>query len=143
GSGDGSLNGRVPVRWEKDQLSFNDGFLYSTPGQSGTLRLNGMKGLAPGSRQQVQLDIATEALRDYTYDWAILRLGAQKEHLILSLELAGKPNRPLPFTVDPQTGNFKQTPGQALADFERIGITINFNTPFNAIMKYKDIMRPN
>ena len=146
GSGEGNVNGRVPIRWQKGQLSFDDGFLYSTPGQTGTIQLEDtqflLEGLPPGSPQMVQLKIANEALKDYSYNWAKLKLQSQGERLLVTLELDGKPNRLLPFAFNQQTGTLQAVTGQGQAEFKGIGLTLNFNTPLNDILQYKGLIRP-
>ena len=38
--GDGSVSGRIPIRYVKGRLGFDDGFLFSTPGAGGKIRLS-------------------------------------------------------------------------------------------------------
>ncbi len=144
GSGDGAVNGRIPVQIYDGHLRFENGFLFSTPGQSGSIRLSGteilLEGFPPGTPQHLQLDIATEALKDYSYNWAKLRLESQGNLLVASLQLDGKPNRPLPFGYDPQTGSLKRIKGQGEADFKGIAIDLNFKTPLDDILHYKGLL---
>lgn len=146
GTGEGAVNGRIPVRWRHGRLSFDNGFLYSTPGQSGTILLHGtdflMQGLPPGSPQHTQLDIATEALKDYTYNWARLTLVTRNDDLILGLQLDGKPNRLLPFAYDPQSGSFQRFKGEGQAEFKGIRIDLNFTIPLDALLDYKTLLTP-
>ncbi|MFZ1985067.1 MAG: YdbH domain-containing protein, partial [Desulfatitalea sp.] len=146
GSGEGAVSGRIPVRWRNGELAFDNGFLYSTPGQTGTIQLRGtqnlLDGLAPGTPQHTQLDIASEALKDYTYNWAKVELQSQNELLLVSLKLDGKPNRLLPFAYDPQSGGFKRFSGQGQADFQGINIDLNFKTPLREILHYRQLMTP-
>jgi hypothetical protein len=145
-SGRGSVNGRVPVSWVNGRLAFDNGFLYSTPGQSGTIRLTGtqalLAGLPPGSPQHTQLDIATEALKDYSYRWAKLHLQSEGEILLLKLQLDGKPNRLLPFVYDQALGQFKRVAGTGQAEFKGIGIDLNFRSPLNKIIRYRELFNP-
>jgi hypothetical protein len=146
-SGKGSVNGRIPIRFKDGRLSFDDGFLYSTPGQSGTIRLSGtgalLAGLPPGSPQHTQLDIATEALKDYSYRWAKLLLMSEKEILLLKLQLDGKPNRRLPFAYNQALGRFMRVKGSGQAEFKGISIDLNFRSPLNEIIHYKELLNPN
>jgi hypothetical protein len=145
-SGDGTVNGRIPMRWREGQLSFDNGFLYSTPGQTGTIVLQGtdflLEGLPVGSPQHTQLDIATEALKDYTYQWATLRMETHNADLVLGLQLDGKPNRLLPFAYDPQSGGFVRYKGEGQAEFKGIRIDLNFTTPLNEILDYRSLFAP-
>ncbi len=146
GSGEGAVNGRIPLLWKDGMLRFDNGFLYSTPGQTGTIRLSGtetlLKGLAPGSPQHTQLDIASEALKDYSYNWAKVDLRSEEDLLLVSLKLDGKPNRLLPFAYDPQSGAFKRFSGQGQAEFQGINIDLNFKTPLREILHYRQLMAP-
>ncbi len=146
-SGDGSVNGRIPLRWTGGRLSFDNGFLYSTPGQTGQIQIKGtevlLSGLPPGTPQHTQLDIATEALKDYTYNWAKLSLNSDKDDLLLKLQFDGKPNRLLPFAYDKSLGQFKRVAGQGQADFKGISIDLNFNSPLNDIIHYQEFLKQN
>jgi hypothetical protein len=145
-SGRGSVNGRIPIRFKNDRLSFDNGFLYSTPGESGTIQLSGtgalLAGLPPGSPQHTQLDIATEALKDYSYQWAKLQLKSEAEILLLKLQLDGKPNRLLPFAYNQALGSFERVAGAGRAEFKGISIDLNFRSPLNEIMRYKNLLNP-
>ena len=145
--GDGTVNGRIPVRWSNGRLSFDNGFLYSTPGQPGLIQLSGTEGLVsglpPGTPQQVQLDIATEALKDYTYQWAKMSIQSENDMLHLKLQLDGKPNRLLPFAYDKQLGQFIRITGKGQAEFKGINIDLNFNSPLNEILHYKELLNRN
>jgi hypothetical protein len=145
--GEGAVNGRIPLHWTNGGLTFNKGFLFSTPGKSGTIRLRGtemlLAGLPPGTPQHTQLDIATEALKDYTYKWARLYLESEEENLLLKLQFDGKPNQQLPFAYDTTLGSFKRVAGEGQADFTGISIDLNFRSPLNEILQYKELFTPN
>jgi len=145
--GDGTVNGRIPARWVNGRLSFDNGFLYSTPGQPGQIQLKGtealLSGVPPGSPQHTQLDIATEALKDYTYQWAKLSVQSEKDILLLKLQLDGKPNRLLPFAYDQQLGQFTRITGEGQAEFKGINIDLNFKSPLNEIIHYKEFLNRN
>jgi hypothetical protein len=146
-SGKGTVNGRIPVHWIDGRLIFDNGFLYSTPGQSGAIQLSGtevlLAGLPPGTPQHTQLDIATEALKDYTYQWAKLFVSSDEDNLLLALKFDGKPNRLLPFAYDKSLGQFKRVAGQGQADFKGISIDLNFTSPLNDIIHYKELLKQN
>jgi len=142
--GDGTVNGRIPLRWTNGRLSFDNGFLYSTPGRSGKIQLEGtdkfLAGIPPGTPQHTQLDIATEALKDYTYQWAKLNVQSDGDKLLLKLQLDGKPNRLLPFAYNQESGQFTRIKGEGQAEFKGIGVDLNFNIPLNEIIHYKDLL---
>ncbi len=143
--GEGSVNGRIPIRWTNGRLSFDNGFLFSSPGQTGAIQLTGtealLAGLPPGTPQHAQLDIATEALKDYTYKWAKLMVQTEDDILLLKLQFDGKPNRLLPFAYDQQLGQFKRVAGQGEADFRGISIDLNLRSPLNEILNYKELLK--
>jgi hypothetical protein len=144
-NGEGTVSGRIPVRWIKGRLSFDNGFLFSTPGQTGSIQLSGteslLAGLPPGTPQHTQLDIATEALKDYNYNWAKLNLQSEADILLLKLQFDGKPNKLLPFAYDQSLGQFKRVAGEGQADFTGISIDLNFRSPLNDIMNYKELLK--
>lgn len=144
GSGDGTVNGRIPLHWSKSALVFGAGFLYSTPGQTGSIQLFDTKTLLQGmpkeAPQYVQLDIATEALKDYTYNWAKVNLESQSDILNVSLKLDGKPNRLLPFAYDQHRGQFLRIQGKGQAEFKGINIDLNFQIPLNQILHIKELV---
>lgn len=145
GSGDGAVNGVIPIRWAKGKLHFDKGFLYSTPGQTGTIALGGteflLEGLPKASPQHTQLDIATEALKDYTYNWAKLSLESDEDILLIKLQLDGKPNRLLPFGYDKKLGTLMRVQGEGQAEFKGINIDLNFKSPINEILNYQELLK--
>lgn len=144
-NGEGTVNGRIPVRWTDGRLSFDNGFLYSTPGQTGTIQITGtegiLAGLPPGTPQHTQLDIASEALKDYTYEWAKLHVLSEDDILLLKLQLDGKPNRQLPFAYDQARGQFTRVKGEGQATFQGISIDLNLRSPLNEIINYKGLFQ--
>jgi hypothetical protein len=142
--GDGTVNGRIPLRWVDGRLSFDNGFLYSTPGEPGQIQMMGtqalLEGIPPGTPQYTQLDIATEALKDYTYQWAKVHVQSNNDKLLLKLQLDGKPNRLMPFAYNPESGQFTRINGEGQAEFKGIGVDLNFNIPLNEIIHYKDLL---
>jgi len=65
--GEGTVNGRIPLQYKNGRIRFDDGFLFSTPGKGGKIRLKGTDiltaGIPPNTRQYVQMELAGEALR--------------------------------------------------------------------------------
>ncbi|HKI81119.1 MAG TPA: YdbH domain-containing protein, partial [Pseudodesulfovibrio sp.] len=43
--GEAALSGELPVTWKSGKISFNGGFLHSTPGEGGTIRVEAMQDL--------------------------------------------------------------------------------------------------
>ena len=142
--GQGSVNGRVPVTWEKGRITFDDGFLYSTPGVGGNIKVSSSEVLTAGlpidSPEFAQLDLAREALKDYQYKWTKLSLNSETQKLILNLQFDGKPNLPLPFVYKKELGGFARvSAGSPGSHFQGISLDINLRLPLNQILRYKDI----
>lgn len=141
GQGEGTVNGRIPVTYHNGKLRFDDGFLFSTPGVGGTIRLMKtdvlMSGIPEGTPQFNQLDLAREALKHYNYDWAKINIDTKNEILHLGLELDGKPVEPLPFVFKPEFGGFvrveRDKPG---SHFQGIRLNVNFKLPLDQLLKY-------
>jgi hypothetical protein len=143
--GGGTANGRIPVRWADGALTFDDGFLYSTPGEKGVLRVLGTEiltaGVPPGTPQYGQLDLASEALKDFAYEWAKVTMNTEGRELIVSLQLDGKPEKPLPFIFDRDVGGFARvstnSPGSV---FQGIRLDVNFRLPLDQLLQYRQIL---
>ncbi|MBN2808725.1 MAG: YdbH domain-containing protein [Deltaproteobacteria bacterium] len=142
--GEGSVNGRIPLSWENGKISFDDGFLYSTPGQSGTVQIRKAELLGAGGQsddpQLSQLDLTREALKDFQYQWVKMRLNSEAEELILNLQFDGKPNQPLPFIYKEELGGFiRVTADHPGSNFQGISLDLNLRLPLNRILQYKDL----
>ncbi len=143
--GGGTANGRIPVHYADGSLSFDNGFLYSTPGEKGVLKIKGTEILTAGvpadAPQYGQLDLAAEALKDFSYDWARIRLNTRAKELIVSLELDGKPEKPLPFTYNRDIGSFVRvsasSPGSV---FQGIRLDVNFRLPLDQLLQHRQLL---
>jgi hypothetical protein len=144
-SGGGTANGRIPVRWTGGKLSFDNGFLYSTPGEKGILRIEGTEiltaGVPPGTPQFAQLDLASEALKDFGYEWAKVNMDTVGDELVVALQLDGKPQKPLPFVYDREFGGFARvsasSPGSV---FQGIRLDVNFRLPLDQLLQYRQLL---
>ncbi len=146
--GGGSVSGRIPIRIRAGQFRVDNGFLYSSPGEGGTIRLRGTDlltaGIPPGSPQYNQLELARQALEEYDYDWVKLSLATapQEDLLRLKLQLNGRPANPLPFIYDTQAGGFVPAgPDSKGSRFEEIKLDVNFSLPLNRLLEYKDLLK--
>jgi hypothetical protein len=143
--GGGTANGRIPVRWAGGALTFDNGFLYSTPGEKGVLRILGTEvltaGVPPGTPQYGQLDLASEALKDFAYEWAKVTMNTEARELIVSLQLDGKPRQALPFVFNRDLGGFARvsasSPGSV---FQGIRLDVNFRLPLDQLLQYKQLL---
>ncbi|MDJ0803881.1 MAG: YdbH domain-containing protein [Desulfobacterales bacterium] len=146
--GAGTVSGRIPLRIRKGQFRVNGGFLYSSPGEGGTIRMRGTDmltaGVPPGTPQYNQLELARQALKEYDYDWVKLSLATEpREDLLrLKLQLSGRPTHPLPFIYDTRAGGFVPAdPGSPGSRFEEIKLDVNFSLPLNRLLEYKDLLK--
>jgi hypothetical protein len=144
-TGNGAVNGTIPIILSKVQFTFEDGFLYSTPGDGGNIHVTGTEsltaGMPPDSDQYMQMAIAREALKDFEYKWAKMDLSTEGSDMVMKLQFDGKPANPLPFVYKKDIGKFIKLETDAKGSvFEGISLDINFRLPLNEILKYKDIL---
>ena len=143
---EGELNGRIPLKFQNGKLSFKDGFLFTTPGESGKIKMTDTEiltaGIPPDTPQYVQMELARKALEDYDYSWAKLNLTSEGEDLLLNLQLDGKPAKSLPFVYRKDMGGFAQVEaGVQGSTFQGIRLDVNFRLPLNKIMQYKELIQ--
>lgn len=144
--GEGTLNGKIPLTYEDGKLFFSDGFLYSTPGAGGNIRLSNTAlltaGVPKGTPQFAQLDLAQEALKDYEYKWAKLGLLSQGEEFTMRLQFDGKPARPLPFVYQQELGGFARVDAASQGShFQGISLDVNLRLPLNKLLEYNEITK--
>jgi len=142
----GQLNGQIPLRYENGSLSFQDGFLYTTPGETGKIRMTDTAmltaGIPPDTPQYVQMELARKALEDYDYSWAKLNLTTEGEDLLLKMQLDGKPGQPLPFVYRKDMGGFAKVEADVEGStFQGIRLDVNFRLPLNKILQYKELIQ--
>ncbi len=138
--GMGTLNGRIPVGYTNGNISFDNGFLFSTPGTGGTIMIENSDRITTGipmdSPQFSQLDLAQEALKDFKYKWAKLKFHTQDDTLFVNMELDGEPSKVLPFEYSKEFGGFirvdASSPG---SHFQGIKLDVNLKLPFNEVIK--------
>lgn len=145
--GEGTVNGRIPLTIEGKQIRVSDGFLFSTPGDGGTIRVTGTEiitaGVPAGTAEHAQLMLARAALEDYRYDWVKLFIHSQDESLHVKMKMNGRPEKPLPFTYDQKVGHFVRVQtGASGSRFQGIHLDVNFQLPLNQLIRYGDAMQP-
>jgi hypothetical protein len=143
--GSGTVNGRIPVVYSNGGIRFDDGFLFSTPGEEGQIQLTGTdiltRGIPPETPQFAQVELAREALKDYNYKWAKLGMTTKGETLVMRLQFDGKPARPLPFVYEKEIGSFVRVEaGSQGSVFQGISLDVNLKLPLNRLLQYKDIV---
>jgi len=134
--GQGSLNGRLPMIINRQGMAFDDGFLFSTPGNSGIVRFNDTKQLRqgiPDIGRSASLDYSMKALENFSYNWTKLTFNSQQNDLLIAMQLDGKPADPLPFGYkDGQIIPSVQGPGLQ----HPIRLDVNFRLPMQDLFRY-------
>ncbi len=144
--GEGTVNGRIPLNYRQGKLRFKDGFLYSTPGVGGKIRLEGMErltgGIAPQTLEYAQLALASEALKNYDYTWAKVGIDSQGDQLALRLQFDGKPAQPLPFVYHQELGRFMRVEADSPGSrFQGITLDVKLGLPLDEIIQYGGLMK--
>ncbi|WP_207261986.1 YdbH domain-containing protein [Desulfovibrio sp. Huiquan2017] len=144
--GEAALSGELPVTWKDGKISFNGGFLHSTPGEGGTIRVEAMQGLVDaipeGTPERGQLELAREAVRDFDYKWVRIKADTVGEDLLVRLSVDGKPASTLPFLYKREFGGFVRVTGDVKgSNFQGLRLDVNFSVPLDRILLYKDITR--
>jgi hypothetical protein len=134
--GDGSLNGRLPLDISNKGIQFDDGFLFSTPGNSGIVHFNNtgqLKQSMPAMEGSPYLDYTMKALENFSYNWTRLTFNSLDDELLLAMQLDGKPARPLPFAY--KSGQIVATDsGPGLQ--HPIRIDVNFRLPLQELFSF-------
>lgn len=134
--GGGSLNGRLPVVISREGVEFDDGFLFSTPGDSGIVRFSNTQRLRQGMaamEKTTYLDYSLDALENFAYNWTKLTFDTEGEELLLTLQLDGKPAQPLPYGY--QQGQIVKNPGgQGIQ--HPLRLDVNFRLPMRDLFRY-------
>jgi len=139
--GEGSLNGRIPVVYSNGNISFDNGFLFSTPGSGGRVVIENTEKIIAGipmdTPEFAQLDLAREALKDFDYKWAKLELHTFEDTLHVKMQLDGKPARLLPFEYKKDIGSFVRVDASSPGSrFQGIKMDVNLKFPFNQVIKF-------
>jgi hypothetical protein len=144
-TGNGAVNGTIPITLSNGQFTFGEGFLYSTPGDGGNIHVTGTEaltaGMPPDSDQYMQMEIAREALKDFKYEWAKMTLSTEDTNMVMKLQFDGKPANALPFVYKKDIGKFIKLEANAQGSiFQGISLDINFRVPLNEILKYNNVL---
>jgi len=143
--GEAALSGELPVSWKNGKISFNSGFLHSTPGEGGTIQVEAMQDLVAsipkGTPQRGQLELAQSAVRDFEYKWVRIKADTVGEDLLVRLSVDGKPKSTLPFVYKKEFGGFMKVTGDVKgSNFQGLRLDVNFSVPLDRILLYKDIV---
>ena len=135
--GDGTVFGKLPVRFDRRRgIFFDRSYLYSRPGTESRIAVSEPDKLLAGGGavlKQTQLEFASEALRDFNYNWVKFHLQTEADQLVLSLQFDGQPAGPLPFGYDEASGELRRDPS-VKAHFQGIQLNINTRVPLNLLL---------
>jgi hypothetical protein len=147
--GEGTVSGEIPLLLGKKTIDFKDGFLSSSPGEGGRIRVVALDILSAGipknSPQFAQVDFAAAALKNFRYDRVKLVLNSEGEDLVMQMQMEGKPLQALPFTYDSRTGLMTRIEDTKQGINQPIRLDVNFRLPLNRFLGYsgkiQDIMK--
>ena len=122
-----ALNGTIPVSIRNGRIIFRNGFLYSTPGETGILKLVPNATVNAMGQSSVEMSFALSALKDFQYQWVKLTMNTVNDDLKLKFQVDGKPSGPLPFSIDPDSGRPVKT--QGTNRFQGIPLDVNVTIP--------------
>ncbi len=132
--GEGTLSGTLPVTISPGNIVFHDGFLNSTPGVTGSLKLSNTEYLTAGVPENIpqyaQLKFSQDVLKDFSYDWAKMNLTSKGDVLTLQMKISGRPTRPLPYRYN--GGDLVRI--STLTEFAGVRLDINFNLPLANVL---------
>ncbi|MFN2353582.1 MAG: YdbH domain-containing protein [Desulfopila sp.] len=141
--GQGALNGRLPLIIDEKGVEFDNGFLFSTPGEGGIVRFRNTARLRQGMsamKKTVYLDYSMDALENFSYNWTKLTFNTEAGELLVALELDGKPAEPLQYRYE--RGNIVPIGKQQKSTEQEQGIrhpirlNVNFRLPLSEFFHY-------
>lgn len=144
--GEGKVSGRIPFLYKKGRYYIEEGFLFSTPGETGYLKVRQSSYLETAIPKDVPqfspLHFAGAALADFEYNWAKLLINSQEENLLLQLQVDGKPRERLPYGYDPQKNAFVRLKDESKGGIDQpVKLDVNFSIPLNEMLQYKGLFQ--
>jgi hypothetical protein len=121
-SGDAEMSGIVPIQMVKGSPVFLDGYLFSTPGRSGNLKV-----AKPELISNAQV-LVEEAIRDFRYNWIKVKMSSKNNRLDMVVSMDGAPAQKLPLLYDQKQKNFIKDPsGGRHVELKGLLLEINFS----------------
>ncbi len=146
-TGEGALFGKIPFSYSRQRgIIIDSSYLYSRPGTVNTILITNPEKLVgnldEAALRHTQLDFATEALRDFSYSWAKMNFDTERAtgDLLVSLQFDGKPNKPLPFSYDGDSGQLTRDPNSK-AHFEGIQLNLNTRLPLQGLLNLNNLLK--
>ena len=98
-------------------------------------------GIPPSTPQFAQVELASEAMKNYEYKWAKLYLNTRGKDLLMNMQFDGKPANKLPFVYKKELGSFVKVEANTVgSNFQGISLDINFTLPLDEILKSKNLL---
>lgn len=140
--GDGVMAGQIPLRISSEGFTFEQGYLHSDPGRGGVIRIGGQGGemLSAMTQSVDEARLLQEALKNFRYQWAKLFVSTDSENLKLNLQFDGKPDGPLPFVQDQETGRLSYH-AEGKASFQGLQLNLNLSLPLNRLLKVNQLFQ--
>lgn len=143
--GKSTMNVYLPVQYKEGRFRFEKGYMYSTPGEGGDVEIKGveklMEYLPQKGLEYFQMELAKEALQDFSYNWFAIRFHSEEENLLVNISVDGKPNQPLPFEYKRDVGAFVRVEGESPgSEFQGIRLDLNLNIPLDRILAHKQLL---
>lgn len=123
----GKLSGTIPIVIENGEITFRDGYLYSTPGEKGQIVIEPSDTLKESAAASVETSLAVDALSDFSYSWMRLGLNSDADNLMLKFEMDGKPMKKLYYFVNEKGIVKSKNP----SEFKGIVLDATFKLPIN------------
>lgn len=134
--GTGSLNGRLPISYNNGKFLFDDGFLFSSPGDTGIIKFTNTDTLRQslgGNIGETHLEYSMRAIEDFQYNWTTLSFNSEGEDLTVAMKLDGKPASPLPYAY--KNGMMvRSDKGPGLQ--HPVNLNVNFHLPLAELLRY-------
>ena len=143
--GEGTVSGRIPLRYTNGRWIFNDGFLYSSPGVGSRIKIQETEkwasAIPENTPQFDQIQLAQAAMKDYTYNWAKVGFHTEGEDLLLKLNFNGQPTNPIPFTFQKELGRFVKITAQDTHGMRpEVFLDLNFRLPLDEVLHYREFL---
>ena len=136
--GEGRISGSLPISFSERGLRVRDAFLYSTPGETGSIKLRPSAGIAAGAAASTQLSFALAALANFDYEWVKLNMNSEKEMLKIQLASNGRPQDKLYYI--PKDGSLEHS--ELANEFTGLMLNLNLNIPLESSIKfYQDLQK--
>lgn len=145
----GELSGTLPIRWEKKQLTIENGCLSTPPEHGGTVSIravNMTRGILPPQILQAIpfFGPASNTPNGFRYEWITVKLNSEGDNVRVIIEVLGRP-------IDKMLSPYDENYGNSPTDNLRQGFEIqkpklfhfNFSVPLTQLLSKTSAGNPN